>query len=118
MGEEFKFHLVNWNQVCTPICYGGLGIRNLVLFNQALLGKWLWRFGIEKIALWQRVISLKCMVVCEGIGALATFPALMGCVFGRTLAKGGIDCHSLLVIRLEMVRLSNSRRIGGVASLL
>ena len=59
MGDEFKFHLVNWQQVCTPLHYGGLGIRNLVHFNQALLGKWLWRFGIEKMALWRRVIALK-----------------------------------------------------------
>ena len=41
MGEEFKFHLDNWKQVCKPVRYGGLGIRNLFLFNQALLGKWL-----------------------------------------------------------------------------
>jgi hypothetical protein len=39
LGEEFKFHLVNWKQICTPIQIGRLGIRNLVLFNQALLGK-------------------------------------------------------------------------------
>lgn len=59
MGEEFKYHLVNWKQVCTPICSSGLGIRNLVLFNQALLGKWLWRFAIEKRALWRQVVVLK-----------------------------------------------------------
>ena len=39
--EEFKFHLVNWNQICAPIRYGGLAIRSLLTFNQALLGKWL-----------------------------------------------------------------------------
>jgi hypothetical protein len=43
IGEEFKFHLVNWPKVCSPISSGGLGIRNLRLFNKALLGKWLWR---------------------------------------------------------------------------
>jgi hypothetical protein len=59
LGEEFKFHLVNWKQICTPIQSGGLGIRNLALFNQALLGKWLWRFATEKRALWRRVIALK-----------------------------------------------------------
>jgi hypothetical protein len=35
---EPKFHLVNWKKVCTPIL-GGLGIRSLTSFNQALLGK-------------------------------------------------------------------------------
>jgi hypothetical protein len=41
VGEEFKFHLVNWRKVCSPIQEGGLGIRNLRCFNCALLGKWL-----------------------------------------------------------------------------
>jgi hypothetical protein len=45
MGEEFKFHLVNWWKVRSPIREGGIGIRNLRCFNRALLGKWLWRCG-------------------------------------------------------------------------
>jgi hypothetical protein len=36
IGEEFKHHLVNWLKVCTLINEGGLGIRNLMLFNHAL----------------------------------------------------------------------------------
>ena len=47
IGEEFKHHLVNWPKVCSPIREGGLGIRNLRLFNRALLGKWLWHFASE-----------------------------------------------------------------------
>jgi hypothetical protein len=50
LGEEFKFHLVKWEKVCTPVKEGGLGIRNLLLFNRALLGKWLWCYGIESEA--------------------------------------------------------------------
>ncbi len=45
-GEEFKFHLVSWGQICTPIWYGGLAVYSLVTFNKSLLGKWLWRFGL------------------------------------------------------------------------
>ena len=40
-GSDFKFHLVRWNIVKQPLLLGGLGIRDLRLFNEALLGKWL-----------------------------------------------------------------------------
>uniref|UniRef100_A0A2N9F693 Uncharacterized protein n=1 Tax=Fagus sylvatica TaxID=28930 RepID=A0A2N9F693_FAGSY len=46
-------------KICQPLRSGGLGIHNLRLFNQALLGKWLWRFGTEQDALWQKVIISK-----------------------------------------------------------
>jgi hypothetical protein len=59
MGEGKKFHLVNWSQVCQPLKMGGLGLRNLRVFNQALLGKWLWRFGNEENAFWRLLISAK-----------------------------------------------------------
>jgi hypothetical protein len=39
MGDETKFHLINWHRVCSPIKVGGLGVRNIIKFNQALLGK-------------------------------------------------------------------------------
>ena len=40
MNDDFKFHLVEWDKVCSPIEECGLGIRNMGRFNQALLGKW------------------------------------------------------------------------------
>ena len=33
--------------MCLPVKLGGLGIKSVASFNQALLGKWLWRFGHE-----------------------------------------------------------------------
>jgi hypothetical protein len=59
IGEESKYHLVSWAKVCSPIFAGGLGIRNLRMFNCALLGKWLWCFGIEKDAWWRTVVESK-----------------------------------------------------------
>ena len=40
-GSDFKYHLVRWNIVKQPLYLGGLGTRDLMLFNEALLGKWL-----------------------------------------------------------------------------
>jgi hypothetical protein len=59
MNDEFKCHLVEWDKVCAPIDEGGLGIRNMRRFNQALLGKWLWRFAHEEGAWWRSVLVAK-----------------------------------------------------------
>ena len=56
---DSKIHLVGWDKVCAPKVNGGLGIRKLTTFNKALLGKWLWRFGVEETRLWRRVVALK-----------------------------------------------------------
>ena len=37
--RSFKYPLVAWEKVCLPVRMGGLGIRSVVPFNQALLGK-------------------------------------------------------------------------------
>ena len=34
--------LVNWELVCSPLDYGGLGIINLQLHSTALKIRWLW----------------------------------------------------------------------------
>jgi hypothetical protein len=59
MEEKPKFHLVNWSQICAPLQDGGLAVRNLRSFNKALLGKWLWRYGLEREALWRLVVDAK-----------------------------------------------------------
>jgi hypothetical protein len=34
-------------------------LRDLVVFNKALLGKWLWRFGVEESKFWRCVLAAK-----------------------------------------------------------
>ncbi|RVX16746.1 hypothetical protein CK203_006242 [Vitis vinifera] len=43
-----RIHLVRWTAICKDKKYGGLGLRHLKEFNHALLGKWLWRFSLER----------------------------------------------------------------------
>jgi hypothetical protein len=50
---------VNWSNVCTLKDSGGLGVRNMLQLNRALLGKWLRRFAIERDALWRKVVDIK-----------------------------------------------------------
>lgn len=54
-----KFHLVDCKKVCQPIKQGGLGIQNLIYFNCALLGKWLWRFATKRGEFWPNFIASK-----------------------------------------------------------
>jgi hypothetical protein len=59
LNDEVKFHLVDWDTVCSPNPQGGLGIRNVRKFNQALLGKWLWRYAHEDGAWWRLILVAK-----------------------------------------------------------
>jgi len=58
-GEGKSNHLVNWDEVSKSKWNGGLGVGNIIKRNMALLGKWLWRFPLEKDSLWYAVIDSK-----------------------------------------------------------
>lgn len=45
--------------MCLDNNRGGLGIRNLIVLNMALLGKWGLRFASERDSLWRHVIARK-----------------------------------------------------------
>jgi hypothetical protein len=89
MGDDKKLNLVSWNQVCHPLRAGGLGIRNVYKFNQALMGKWLWRYATEREALWRKIIKAK-YEDQDGGGVRRRCRVLMVWGCGSTLDEVGI----------------------------
>jgi hypothetical protein len=57
--EEKKLCWVKWDQVSLPKFKGGLGVKNLALFNLALLSKWKWRCLDERNALWTELLNFR-----------------------------------------------------------
>ena len=111
--DVFKFSLVAWEKVVWPVEAGGLGIRKIGLFNQALLGKWLWQFGNEVTCLWRQVIASKYGRLV-GDGVLELLEGCMDVVCGRTLGRG--LRASLVMCCMQQVRVfvSNSSLTLGV----
>jgi hypothetical protein len=57
--EEKKLCWVKWEQVSLPKSQGGLGVKNLALFNTALLSKWKWRCLDDRNALWSDLLCFR-----------------------------------------------------------
>ena len=86
---------MEWAKVCMPVHKGGLGIRLLRRFNSALLGKWLWRHGMERDALSRKVIEAK--YGDEG-GGWCTKPVLgtYGVSVWKSIRSGKLDYSKFL----------------------
>ncbi|GAU27711.1 hypothetical protein TSUD_126570 [Trifolium subterraneum] len=58
-GLEGKICWVKWDTICLPKDRGGLGIKNLDLFNLSLLSKWKWRCLTEPNVLWSELLKFR-----------------------------------------------------------
>jgi len=55
--EGMKIAWVGWPKVCNAVEVGGLGIKNIRKFNEALLAKWKWRLGTEEVRVWKEILE-------------------------------------------------------------
>lgn len=55
-----KDNMVKWGKICQPKMFGGMRIKDLVIFNKTLVGKWRWGLLFEQQELWAKVLRLKC----------------------------------------------------------
>jgi hypothetical protein len=87
VGEEFKFHIVSWSKICTMISSGGLGVRNVLMFNRGLLGN---GYGIipQRGRFCGDQLWKLNMIACGEGGVPMRFlgPTGLGC--GKTLGEG------------------------------
>ncbi|GJW18276.1 hypothetical protein Tco_0025712 [Tanacetum coccineum] len=49
---------VSWKLVCSPKSQGGLGLKNLSLWNEVLMSKHIWNIAANKESLWVRWINV------------------------------------------------------------
>lgn len=54
--DSIKIPWVRWDIVCLPKSKGGLGIKDLIKFNEALLAKWGWELANNQNQLWATIL--------------------------------------------------------------
>ena len=68
--EERKIAWLSWEKMCEPKCNGGMGFKDLKLFNKALLAKQGWHLQMGGNSLVYRVLKAKYFPTCDFIHAL------------------------------------------------
>lgn len=51
-----KLHLLNWENICLPKNWGGLGLNSIRNKNLVILAKWIWRAYSERNSYWNQIM--------------------------------------------------------------
>ena len=96
--DQKKVHWVSWSKMCQPKSKGGLGFRDLRLFNEGLLGKQIWRLYHCRSSLFYRVFKTKFFPDCSILDS-------------RVRTRGSYAWRNLLQAR-KVVHTSGLWRVG------
>jgi hypothetical protein len=90
--EHRKVHWTAWDNLTKPKGKGGLGFRDMHLFNQALLARLAWRLIQKPLSLFARVLKAKYYPngnILDTIFSANASPVWKGVEFGLELIKEG-----------------------------
>jgi hypothetical protein len=91
--EKHRYHLANRPLVAQKKEFGGLGIPDLRSLNLALLSAWIFRYRLNKNAIWTHIVDYKYrtenpnVLCCPKLG---TSPFWKGVIWAMQAAKVGI----------------------------
>lgn len=71
---------------------GSLGIHNLFTLNKALVGRWNWRFAMERDLLWKQIIIEK-FGEEEGNGGASNKDSWVAYTWGQVREWGDLSSH-------------------------
>jgi hypothetical protein len=95
-GDELdrkKVHWMGWDRMTRPKSHGGIGFRDLRLFNQALLAKQTWHLIVRPDSLCARILKAKYYPngdLLDTAFSQSTSPCWQGIMYGLELLKQGV----------------------------
>ena len=106
-GGKKKMHWRSWDCLTTPKFMGGMGFRDMKLFNEAMLGRQCWRLMTEPDSLCAKVLKGRYYPKCSFIDSISTRSSSFtwrSLMYGKSLLERGINWR---VGNGEEIRITN-----------